>query len=536
MVEIGRLLCSGLVLLGFSMLGASLIHLRAIVSSPQRSRGWRALITLVFFFLAGYGSYFFIALNSAITALDWVVSSILCGGGVFVFLVTRLAKNSIAAQVAEAANADYRATHDDLTGLPNRGLLMRKVATACAHNESSWSPVSFLVMDCNHFKDINDTLGHQVGDQVLKLLAQRLRAEVRSDDLVARLSDDEFAILLPQTDLDGALVIAEKLHSVVTKPLRSGDHQLAVGASIGVACCPLHDTEPEGLLRCADTAMFAAKRHQKSIEVYAPDMDDYSKQRLWGGSAVARAIQDGEFSIVYQPKYDFRRGVMVGAEALLRWNSNQFGEVGPDGFIALSERVGLIRALSDEALRLVVQDRTRWSSGAVPIWLNLSAHDLVDEHLLDRLLSVLRRAGLSTSELGIEITETSMLVDQRQAVTNANALRQAGINLAIDDFGTGYSTLSHLAQYPVSEIKIDKEFTQNLGRSRCSDSIIKACIDMAHDLSIVVTAEGIETPEQLNALDKLGCDLAQGFLLSPPMPFDQLMLQAGASMFELSIA
>ena len=518
-----ELVCIALVVLGIALLASALRPLLGILKNPKASFGWHILAVLVFLFIVGYGFFLRNISRSSVTEVELAVSSILFGGGVFVLAVLRLAAASLEAQLEETRHADYRALHDELTQLPNRRMLLQKLEAAVASGGKRHQNFALVIIDFDRFKDVNDTLGHSVGDQLLQHLGQTLQQSLRPEDFVARLSGDEFAVLLPGIAVEDAISVSHSLHQALIRPVSFDEQVISLDASMGLAYYPDSAEDAASLLRCADTAMYTCKRAQKVVLPYDESMEDYSRQRLWGQTAIRTAIAAREFFLVYQPKYDLRTSQLAGIEALLRWNNGEYGLVGPDGFVALSERVGLIRDLTDEVLRLVIEDSAQWQKTGVRVWVNLSAHDLADAALSARLLSKLSAAGISNSLIGVEITETAMLVDQHQASTNARALSEAGIAIAIDDFGTGYSTLSHLSQFPVNEIKIDRAFVSSLEKGSANKPIIKACIDMAHDLSLTVTAEGVETPGQLSLIQDLGCDMGQGFLFDRPMAIDQLI-------------
>ena len=518
-----------MVLLGTVLLATAFFPLRKILANPESPQGWRFLVGLVYLFILGYLFYALRLLAQPATQLDLAVATILMGGGVFVAVVCRLSERSLSSQWQKAKAADHLALHDELTGLPNRRLFMTRLEADLASSDQSPQgaslPLSLLILDCNRFKDINDTLGHLAGDRLLQEVARMLSELQRTEDMVARLSGDEFVLLLPRTDLPEAAAVAEIVCKAFDNPISVEGNEVSLSVSVGIANAPQHASEPAELLRCADVAMYDAKRNQKPATIFEKNMTGESRQRLWGAVVIRNAIDQKEFTLACQPQYDLRSGTLVGAEALLRWRSGQFDNMGPQNFVALAERVGLIRPLSDAVIALVAQDFPAWAKVGVPIWVNLSAYDLSDPQLTDRVLRVLDSAGIATSLFGIEITETAMLVDQSQAMQNAERLAGEGIRLAIDDFGTGYSTLSHLAQFPVSKIKIDREFTSGLEEGNASLPIIKACIDMAHELLMSVTAEGVETAEQLSAIRGLGCDVGQGYLLDRPMTIERFVQQ-----------
>lgn len=510
-----------LVSVGIAFLLGALHPIRKILSNPNSSRAWFFLAALVVFFVLGYVVFLLAIWAGPRTPLELVIATILSAGGLFVLLVAFLTSASLEAQANLTRAAEYRALHDELTGLPNRRFLMERLHELIAHCDPRQT-LSLHIIDFDRFKDINDSLGHAAGDRLLQHYANVLRDSIREGDIVARLSGDEFAVVLPKTRPAEAVAQARLLHQGLACPVQIDEHTVVTNCSFGLACAPDHAGDPSALLRCADSAMYTSKREQNLVTLYEEGMEASARERLWGASALKQGLYNGDFSLVYQPIRYLETKEFRDVEVLVRWNSEVHGNISPEGFIPLSEKLGLVRSITDELLRLVIAEYPFWSKQGVTLWLNLSAHDLVDPNLTERLMTRLTDAGVPLESIGVEITETALLVSQDEAIKNATKLAAAGVRLAIDDFGTGYSTLSHLSQLPVSEIKIDKTFIHGLTQDQTSFKIIKACVDMAQGLSITVVAEGVETESELQALTALGCDKVQGFLFDRPAPLTDL--------------
>ena len=520
-----QLISTQLTLLGVAFLASSFLPLRKILTAKESpiSTIFGLVSSLIAVFLCGFLVHLYVIFTSHDHTNNLYMSAVCFLGGLFVLLVLEASGSTIDEMASQKSNADHLATHDELTGMANRRRLLQALDEHLEAAKAKIEPLAVIVIDFDRFKDVNDELGHAVGDQALTILTDRIRAVIDKAGLAGRLGGDEFAVILPRISPAKALQVAENLHAAITQPCHLGERFISLDASIGVASFPVDAEKPPELLRCADLAMLAGKKAQQSICLYDSNVDSHSHSRLLGGGAIREGLANREFSILYQPKFDLKTMRVTSVEALVRWHSKESGIVGPDSFIPLAERVGLIRLITNEVLRLVMTDVGRPQMPDVRVWVNLSAHDLVDASLPDRILDLAIELSVSRARIGLEMTETAMLVDQRQAVSNAHALVSEGISLAIDDFGTGYSTLSHLAQFPVTEVKLDKEFIRHLDTGYADKPIIKSCIDLAHDLAMVVTAEGVEKESQLSFLKSLGCDMAQGFLLAKPMPVEQLV-------------
>ncbi len=428
-----------------------------------------------------------------------------------------LANGRLVDQLTEQAAArEYEALHDPLTGLANRTLFQRELATAIA---APGAKAAVLLMDLNSFKDVNDTLGHSVGDLLLRDIGGRLQRALESTGgLVARLGGDEFAVLLPGIGGElAAKTVAYEVLAVLEQHTTIDGLRVDTGASIGIALCPLHGTEAVTLLRRADIAMYAAKESQGHVQLYTPERDYHSPQRLALVGELRSTVERGELRVVYQPKADLRTGRVVGAEALARWNHPDRGFIPPDEFIAVAERSGIIRELTMHVLRTALKQCRAWrlAGHQLTVSVNLSAHSLRADFPA-QVAQILAETGVAAAALTLELTESSIMADPEHTGQVLDQLSAMGVNLAIDDFGTGYSSLTYLKRLPVDEIKIDKSFVLNMGRDEDDLAIVRSTVDLGRNLGLRVVAEGIEDRDTWSTLKTLGCDLAQGYYLSTP--------------------
>ncbi len=416
------------------------------------------------------------------------------------------------------------AYYDSLTMLPNRVMAQERLEQALRSGERRQAPVTFLLMDLNDFKDINNTLGHHHGDLLLKEIGPRLHGILRQSDTVARLGGDEFALVLPDTDLEGALRVAKKAHEVLAAPFKVEGLNIAVEASIGIACFPDHGTTASVLMQRADVAMYAAKHSGGGSAVYAAERDHYSARRLALMGELRYAIEHNELALFYQPKIHMQTRRVIGVEALLRWKHPHRGVIAPDEFIPLAERSGLIRPLTQWVLSAALDQARAWEQAGfqLSVAVNLSARNLLDAQLPDHLVELLRRTGTPPDRLELEITESTIMVDPARASEVLTRLHHMGISLAIDDFGTGYSSLGYLKRLPVSAVKIDKSFVKNMEADDNDAVIVRSTVELAHNLGLQVIAEGVETSYLWERLAALGCDAAQGYYVSQPMPAEAL--------------
>lgn len=414
----------------------------------------------------------------------------------------------------------YTAQYDPLTDLPNRNLLYERLEQALISARSKNTPFALMVMDLDRFKEINDTVGHQAGDSLLQQVGLRLQAAARKVDTVARLGGDEFGVLLPGMDRAAAELAAVRFLKAFEAPFRIGEIALNVQPSIGTSFFPQHGADRHALMRCADIAMYLAKESATGYSVYTPERDSYSTERLALMADLHRAIDDHQLFLVYQPKVNIQTGAIIGVEALARWQHPKSGLIPPDQFIALAERSGFIKPLTMWGLEAALTQSRRWGMEGieVPISVNLSARTLHDSRFPNRVEDLLETHGVAAEQLELEITESVIMVDPARALDILTRLNCMGISLSIDDFGTGYSSLSYLKKLPVKAVKIDKSFVMHMTQDQNDAQIVRSTIDLAHNLGLKVIAEGVENQEVWNRLLALGCDEAQGYHMSRPLP------------------
>jgi diguanylate cyclase (GGDEF)-like protein/PAS domain S-box-containing protein len=414
----------------------------------------------------------------------------------------------------------HQALHDGLTGLPNRLLLQDRLSQAIRLADRDGRSFALCVVDLDRFKDVNDTLGQLAGDQLLQEVAYRLRNALRASDTVARLGADEFAVVLPESDVQSATLAAHKIIEALGAPVLLDECEVAVEASMGIAVYPEHGTDADTVLTCAELAMNVAKQTRSGYSVYSPDQNQSSSQRLTLVGALRRAIADDELMLYYQPKVDCRTGEVAGVEALVRWQHPQHGLIPPDRFIPLAEQTGLIRPLTRWVLNAATRQAREWHDEGLmlSVAVNLSAHDLQDTDLAKRLGEILERWGVDGRWLKLELTESALMSDPAQAMQVLTELCNLGARIAIDDFGTGYSSLGYLKRLPAHEIKIDRSFIADMVAEERDHAIVRSTIDLGHNLGLAAVAEGVEDQATLDLLGGLGCDLAQGYYLSKPLP------------------
>ena len=416
---------------------------------------------------------------------------------------------------------EYMATHDELTALPNRSLFLDRLKHGISQARRQNKKLALLFIDLDNFKVINDSLGHDVGDLLLKEAAARLQQCVRGADTLARLGGDEFVALLHDIDLEITNNVAGRIIDYLAASFRIRDHSLYVSASIGISIFP-NDGEDSGtLLKNADTAMYRAKeRGRNQYQFFADEMKVRVLQRLTLESGLRVAIDAGHFRLCYQPQLDLANGNLVGAEALLRWRDPTLGEVSPAQFIPLAESAGLINAVGAIVIDLALADLAKWKGDGLSapiVWINLSPYQLRERDFIDRLAQALENHGVPATQIGVELTESAIMERIDQAREILGRLDQMGVSISIDDFGTGYSSLAYLKKLPIHELKIDRTFVDGIDEDGDDRAIATAIVTMAHTLGLRVVAEGVETRSQLEVLKLLGCETAQGYLLHHPL-------------------
>ena len=460
-------------------------------------------------------------------------------GGTIGIVAMILMIGGCAAIVISASRAGVRASrqteesrrlalHDPVTDLPNRVHFHDHVRRAieAAGAEGAGAKVGVLLIDLDHFKDINDTLGHHSGDQLLFRVGERLLDIIRGRDAVARLGGDEFAVLLSSIDGESAaLRAAERIGETLTERFEIQGAHVQVEASIGVAICPDHGSDPEELLQRADIAMYWAKAHHSGVETYAFERDQHSRARLELIPELHTAIEEDQLEVYFQPKAELVAGRVVGVEALVRWNHPTRGFLPPDEFIPAAESTGLIGPLTSLVLRQSLRQCRAWADEGIDLTVavNLSTRNLLDVTLPATVARMLAEHGVPASRLELEVTETTMMVDPERSAEVLRSLADTGVSIAIDDFGTGYTSLSWLKRLPVTTLKIDRTFISDMDSGDDEDSVIvRSTINLARDLGLQVVAEGVEDAGTWRRLGALDCDLAQGYLLSRPLPAREL--------------
>jgi diguanylate cyclase (GGDEF)-like protein len=423
----------------------------------------------------------------------------------------------------------HQALHDDLTGLANRTEFGKRLDEAL-RDGSSTPRLAVLFIDLERFKEVNDALGHDYGNELLTVIAARLAEVVSEDELVARLGGDEFGVLSPRaTDEASALTLAERLRTTIALPCEIAGLSLEVQGSIGIAIAPEHGTARDELLRRADIAMYAAKRGG-APQVFSPGLDDNSPLRLVMTGELRRALEGGEIVVEYQPQVDLADGTVRSAEALVRWNHPTRGVLAPEAFLAAAEQGGLMRNLTRHVFDESLRQLRAWQNAGLEIDLavNVSARDLADARFPDEIARALADHDIDPSCLELEVTESVLLSDRLRTSRMLERLVERGIRIAIDDFGVGYSSLGQLKTLPAKVLKIDRSFVSSMESDRSDEAIVSSTIELAHRLGLVVVAEGVETAAHLARLRAAGCDVGQGHFLGAAQPGDRIVATARA--------
>ncbi|HEV7208161.1 MAG TPA: EAL domain-containing protein [Mycobacteriales bacterium] len=421
----------------------------------------------------------------------------------------------------------HESLHDGLTGLPNRVYFQRELDTRLAALPGN-EHIAVGILDLDSFKEVNDTLGHARGDELLREVAARLVTAAGDRALIARLGGDEFAVLLDRTDAASALRFGKNLVSALHAPLDLSGVEVEIGGSLGLALSESSGTQRITLLKHADMAMYAAKQAGYDVANFDPSFDTSAPSRLALVGHLRNALAAGALTLHVQPKASLSTGQLTGTEALVRWQDPERGWISPDEFIPLAERSGLIRPLTDFVLRAAIEACSQWQ-GALPgigVAVNLSFKSLTDDALVEQVDRLLRRYALPARLLTLEVTESSIMADPAKSLQLLHRLRDLGVTVSIDDFGTGYSSLSHLRRLPVTELKIDKSFVLNAADNDDDLAVARSIVDLGRSLGLHVVAEGIENIAAWRQMQELGCDTAQGFLVSEPLPTDQLVAWA----------
>jgi diguanylate cyclase (GGDEF)-like protein/PAS domain S-box-containing protein len=436
--------------------------------------------------------------------------------------------NDLSERKEQEERIQYLAHHDTLTGLPNRSLMIERLRVALLHAEREGHQMAVLFIDLDRFKLINDSLGHSVGDGLLQTVAERLKRAVRASDTVSRLGGDEFIVTLYKIrSVDEARGMAENILGVLAPTARVEGNELAITPSIGVAIYPDHGLDADELIRNADVAMYHAKgQGRNNYQLFSSSMSELAEESLSLEHALRSALDHDEFELFYQPQIEIATRKLVGVEALLRWNSREFGEVAPDRFIRIAEESGLILQMGDWVLREACRQRAEWNIAGIqnfPVAVNVSALQFRQPEFVRRVEEGLRLYGVPAAQLELELTESIVMQESSLTANALEKLRQMGVAMCIDDFGTGYSSLGYLKHLPVKKLKVDAAFVRDMESDRADRAIVEAIVSLGRALDLILVAEGVEQRSTLTSLGKLGCHVAQGFYYCRPVPAEEFL-------------
>ncbi len=423
---------------------------------------------------------------------------------------------------------NYLATHDSLTDLPNRGLFNTRFTHALKNANPKKSKLALLFIDLDHFKNINDTLGHSTGDHLLVKVVGKIKSFLRDEDTFARIGGDEFAVILENIGTDELLALTDKIHSAFTEPFHIDGHDIFTSISVGISISPDDGDDIQLLLKNADLALYRAKeKGRNSFEFYTTELNEKVNKRLKIETELHNALTNKEFQLYYQPLIDLNKRKITGVEALLRWKSPVLGFVGPDEFIPIAEETSLIVPISEWVLNTACTQNYLWQQNLTSlscprVSINLSARQFREKNLVGKITEILQRSGAQGQNLTLELTESLIMQDVEHSAHAIAQLKDLGVAISIDDFGTGYSSLSYLRRFPIDIIKIDRSFITDIGPDSGDGAIVKAIIIMAHSLKMKVVAEGVETLKQYTYLKMIDCDEIQGFIIAPPLPVERI--------------
>lgn len=454
--------------------------------------------------------------------IDFLIQSMMAIG-----MIACLLEDEREASELAAVEIEHLAYHDALTGLPNRPLFIDRLIVALAQANRAHQKLAVFFLDLDRFKDINDSLGHTMGDTLLKAVAERVRRCVREGDTVARFGGDEFTLLIPKIEnIEDAAKIALKINETLKIPFFVNERELFVTTSIGVSIFPADGADPETLVRNADTAMYRAKEQGRdNYQLYAPAMNAQALERLALESALRKALTNDELVLHYQPQIAAQSGAIIGVEALVRWQHPELGLLSPAHFITVAEKSGLIVPIGEWILRTACRQIRAWQrkiDQEFTVAVNLSARQFQQPDLVDMIRSALHETGVEPPALEVEITESNAMQNAENTMYTLRELKALGVRISMDDFGTGYSSLNYLKRFPIDTLKLDKSFIKDVTTDPSDAAIVSAVIQLAHSLKLIVVAEGVERQDQLDFLRRQHCDNIQGYLFSKPLPADQL--------------
>jgi diguanylate cyclase (GGDEF)-like protein len=430
---------------------------------------------------------------------------------------------------------EHQAMHDALTELPNRALFNDRLRTTLLAARREKTQFAVICVDLDLFKEINDTMGHHAGDMVLQHVARACSRTLRDSDTVARMGGDEFAIIMPRVaDIESAATVAARLLEAISQPLPIGEKWIQTGASLGLAVYPAHGEYEQELVHHSDAAMYEAKRNKQGVVVYRPELSDGRQEQVALKGELRQALQHGQLVLHYQPKVDVGSHRVSGVEALVRWEHPRLGLLSPAQFIPLAETAGLIKELTLEVVRIALRQIRTWLEAGMrlSVAINISTFNLQDRGFPEQIGELLATHGVPGALLEMEVTETAIMNDPVRAIENIETLVALGVQVSIDDFGTGYSSMAYLQKLLVAKIKIDRSFVMSMGSGENSEAIVRSTIDLAHNLGLKAVAEGVENEHAWSKLKELGCDLAQGYYMSKPLPAEELTEWLRCSVFD----
>ena len=417
----------------------------------------------------------------------------------------------------------HQAMHDDLTGLPNRNLMKERLKYIIAQSKRKDTKPALLMMDLNGFKEVNDTLGHHVGDLLLVSVGKRLTNLLRESDTIVRLGGDEFAVLLEDISMVNAKYVSTKINNLIQQPFTVNENQLYISASIGIAHYPAHGKTGNMLIQHADVAMYHAKRNKLGATIYDESIDENKVQKLSLISDLRYALEKDQLDLYFQPKINLKNNTVYGAEALLRWNHPDNGFIPPEQIVTMAEQSGLINELFEWVFEQAAYQVRLWLNKKIElnVAVNLSVYDLQHHDIVASIQRTLEKYSLSPDYFTVEVTESAMMANPEKSISKLQDIDKMGVRIAIDDYGTGYSSLSYLKKLPVDELKIDKSFVMQMDNDENDAIIVRSTIDLAHNLGLKVVAEGVESKEISDLLLMLGCDTSQGYYWSKPIPSEE---------------
>ena len=489
------------------------------------NRNWHFLILLILLFITGYAVFLYKLLSAGASPIELVISLILGGGGVFVIMVISLSRKSIEHEQILTRKEYHSARHDSLTGLSNRAAFAEDLGEKLADAKKTGSRFAVLMFDLDRFKEINDTMGHAIGDKILRELAKRLKAIPRQYGRVSRLSGDEFVMIIPGQDESLAIEAANYLADVVEQPYILEGLSLIVDMSVGISFFPDDGDNQEHLLRCADVAMYLAKRNNQHYMIYSKDQDTLSTRNLEMISRVREALANDEFELYYQPVLEAKELKLHAFEVLIRWPQKDGSFIPPSTFIPAVEKSRFFNNITRWVISQSIRQATALNTAheGFSININLSATDLSDNELTDYIRRCAAELDYPVSNLVFEITESAIMNDRDRAFKTITNIIGLGAKIAMDDFGTGFSSLSLLRDFPTQIIKLDTSFVTGMMSNPEDKSIIQSMIYLGHNIDRIIAAEGVEDKETADSLISMGCDLLQGYYFAKPMNYTETL-------------